>query len=101
MCVIIQNSMHGLLLLGSLKKQRELIQGPITSIYCNYNQQIKKRSQIITTDEKFQSYLNRCESVFRFSNGVVNYSFSWTCAYSYNLTFSQRNEKHLIVVDKN
>ena len=30
MCVTIRNSMHGVLLLPSLKKQRELIQGPIT-----------------------------------------------------------------------
>ena len=29
MCVTIQNSVHGVLLLPSLKKQRELIQGPI------------------------------------------------------------------------
>ena len=29
MCVTIRNSMHGVLLLPSLKKQREFIQGPI------------------------------------------------------------------------
>ena len=31
MCVTIRNSMHGVLLLPSLKKQRELIQRPINN----------------------------------------------------------------------
>ena len=57
MCVTIRNSMHGVLLLPSLKKQRELIQGPISFAFkCNETESIiERRPKIIINFGQFSS----------------------------------------------
>ena len=53
MCVTIRNFIHGVLLLPSLKKQRELIQGPITI------KERKMAKQLERTTERRNKWWNK------------------------------------------
>ena len=57
MCVTIRNSMHGVLLLPSLKKQQELIQGPIIFLHNqrNYWKKVRPTDILMYDDDMLKS----------------------------------------------